>query len=154
MRSRLREHRSRPGGRACKQPPCIHLRGGRTSPLDTMPPTGARRRGAALGPVTAGRDKRSLKDLNIQTPNVNKAARAQEKEAVWGSPRRLLLHINTRPHMLPPSTLTFQILFAQRGMLGEGQGQRCTFHSELTRVGTCRRRRKPVAPGNAGGPGG
>ena len=110
--------------------------------------------GAALGPVTAGRDKRSLKDLNIQTPNVNKAARAQEKEAVWGSPRRLLLHINTRPHTLPPSTLTFQILFAQRGMLDEGQGQRCTFHSELTRVATCRRRRKPSAPGNTGGPGG
>ena len=86
---------------------------------------------AALCPVIVSCDKHSSKDLNAQTPNVNKAARVPEKEAVWGSPRRLLLHINMRPHTLPPSALTFQILFAQRGMLDEGQGQRCTFHSEF-----------------------
>lgn len=108
---------------------------------------------AALCPVTVGCDKRSLKDLNTQTPSINKAAGVPEKEAIWGSPRRLLLHINTRPHTLPPSTLTFQILFAQRGMLDEGQGQRCTFHLEFG-LPLAGGEESPRLLGTQGGPGG
>lgn len=55
--------------------------------------------------------------------------------------------------MFPPSTLTFQILFAQRGMLAEGQGPRCAFHSEFG-LPLAGGEESPRLLGTQGGPGG